>query len=143
MENYYSRPHHFNVSTPATKLIFPSPKRKIGRHDVYRSIPKSPSTNLQSKLQSKPGNDELSKSVYSTNPVSSSMPSSTNNITLPQLFQSKPKSIPVIPTLPVDEKLDNPKLLQQIPNPNLQSLSFLPPQILIPYPNLSLHYLLM
>ena len=97
-----SRTHHFNVSTPAAKLIFPSPKRNIGRHDVYRSIPKSPSTNLQSK----PGNDELSKSVYSTNPVSSAMPSSTNNITSPQLSQSKPKSIPVIPTLPVDGKLD-------------------------------------
>ena len=100
-----SRPHHFNVSTPATKLIFRSPKRNVGRHDGYRSIPKSPSTNLQSKTD----NDELSKSVYSTNPVSSSMPSSTNNITSAQLSQSKPKSIPVIPTLPVDEKLDNPK----------------------------------
>ncbi len=100
-----SRTHHFNISTPATKLIFPSPKRNIGRHDVYRSIPKSPSTNLQSKS----GNDELSKSVYSTNPVSSSMPSSTNNISSPQLSQCKPKSNLVIPTLPVDEKLDNPK----------------------------------
>ncbi len=93
------------VYTSGISEVTYSPKRNIGRHDVYRSIPKSPSTNLQSKS----GNDELSKSVYSTNPVSSSMPSSTNNISSPQLSQSKPKSNLVIPTLPVDEKLDNPK----------------------------------